>query len=117
VPELTADLAIFEDAASEPVSTLEALNDIADTVEAIVLSLAAGSERDAYLALVDEYEAFDDDLPEEPELRSAEQTARILELAKRLEDVFEAILRGCPSDIRALHAAVQTAIDAEASRA
>jgi hypothetical protein len=39
---LTAELSIFEDTTSEPVSTLDALNDIAGTVDAIVLSLAAG---------------------------------------------------------------------------
>jgi hypothetical protein len=114
---LTADLSIFEDATSEPLSTLEALNDIADTIEAIVLSSAAGQERDAYLALVDEYEAYADTQPEGSVLRSAEQDAQILELAKRMEDVFEAILRGCPGHIRTLHGAVQAAIDAEASRA
>jgi hypothetical protein len=114
---LTADLAIFEDAASEPVTTLEALTDIACTIEAIVLNFAAGPERDAYLALVDEYEALADTLADEPGLRSAEQNAGIFELAKRMEDVFEAILRGCPSHIRTLHEAVQAAIDAETSGA
>jgi hypothetical protein len=113
VPQLTADLSIFEDAASEPVSTLEALNDIADTIEAVVLNLAAGPERDAYLALVDEYEVLADTLPDESALRSAEQNAQIFELAKRMEDIFEAILRGCPSHIRTLHGAAQAAIDAE----
>ena len=114
---MTADLSIFEDATSEPVSTLEALNDIAGTTEMIVLSLAAGSERDAYLELVDEYEAFADTLPDEPELRSAEQNAQIFELAKRMEDIFETILRGCPGHIRTLHGAVHAAIDAETARA
>jgi hypothetical protein len=114
---LTADLALFEDATSEPVSTLEALNDIADTVEAIVLNLAAGPERDTYLALVDEYEVLAETLPEESALRSAEQNAQIFELAKRLEDNFEAILSGCPGHIRTLHGAVQAAIDAETSGA
>jgi hypothetical protein len=117
VLSLTADLAIFEDAASEPVSTLEALNDIADTVEAIVLNLASGPEREAYLALVDEYEAIAETLPDDPVLRSAEQNVQILELAQRMEDIFEAILRGCPGDIRALHGAVHAAIDAETARA
>jgi hypothetical protein len=110
---LTADLSIFEDATAEAVSTLEALNDIADTIEAIVLNLAAEPERDAYLALVDEYEAFADSLPDEPVLRSPEQNAEVFELAKRMEDIFEAILKGCPGHIRALHDAVQAAIDAE----
>jgi len=114
---LTTDPAIFEDDASEPLSTLEALNDIADTIEAIVLGLAAGQERDAYLALVDEYEAYADTLPEASVLRSAEQDVQILELAKRMEDVFEAILRGCPGHIRTLHGAIHAAIDAETSRA
>jgi len=114
---LTADLSMFEDAASESISTLEALNDIADTVEAIVLNFAGEPERDAYLALADEYEAFAETLLDEPVLRSAEQNVQILELAQRMEDIFEAILRGCPSHIRALHEAVQEAIDAETSRA
>ena len=106
---MTADLAIFEDAASEPLTTLEALSDIADTVEAIVLSLAAERERDAYLALADEYEACAESTPE--------QNTQLFELAKRMEEVFEAIVRGCPSDIRALHEAIHTAIDAETARA
>ena len=114
---MTADRAIFEDTTSEPVSTLEALNDIADTVEAIVLNLAAGPERDAYLALVDEYEAFADTLPDESGLRTAEQNAEIFELATRMEDIFEAILNGCPSDIRALHSAIHASIGAETARA
>jgi hypothetical protein len=110
---LTADFSMFEDAASEPVSTLEALNDIADTVEAIVLNVAAGPERDVYLALVDDYEALAETLPDESGLRSAEQNAKVFELAKRMEDIFEAILKGCPDHIRALHGAVQAAIEAE----
>jgi hypothetical protein len=113
---LTADLSIFEDATIEPVSTLEALTDMADTVEAIVLNLAAGPERDAYLALIDEYEAFADTLPDESGLRSSEQNVQILQLAKRTDEIFEAILRGCPGDIRALHGAVHAAIDAETAR-
>jgi hypothetical protein len=114
---MTADLSIFEDSTSEPVSTLEALNEIADTVEAIVLNLAAGPERDAYLALVDEYEAFAGSLPDESLLRSEEQNAEVFELAKRMEDIFETILSGCPGDIRTLYEAVHAALDAETARA
>jgi hypothetical protein len=117
VPKLTADLSMFEDATSEPVSTLEALNDIAGTVEAIVLDFAAGPERDAYLALVDEYEALADTLADESGFKSGEQNAGIFELAKRMEDIFEAILKGCPAHIRTLHGSVQAAIDAETSGA
>ena len=47
---MTAELSIFEEATCEPFSTLEALNDIADSIETIVLSLAAGQDREAYLA-------------------------------------------------------------------
>jgi hypothetical protein len=117
VPSLTADLSVFEDAASEPLSTLEALSDIADTVETIVLSLATEQERDAYLALADEYDEYAESMPDGSVLKSPEQNTQMFELAKRMEDVFEAILRGCPSDIRTLHAAIHAAIDAEASRA
>ena len=114
---MTADLSIFEDATSEPLSTLEALSDIADTIETIVLNLATGQERDAYLALADEYDAYADTVPDGSVLRSPEQNAQIFELAKRMEDAFEAILRGCPGHIRTLHGAIDAAIDAEASRA
>jgi hypothetical protein len=113
---LTADLSMFEDDNSEPLSALEALNDIADTVEAIILSLASEQERDAYLALADEYEACVDSMPEGAALKSPEQEPQTLELAKRMEDVIEAILRGCPAHIRTLHEAVHAAIDAEMSR-
>ena len=40
---MTADPSLFDDA--ETLSTLEALNDIADTVEAIVIALAASRNR------------------------------------------------------------------------
>jgi hypothetical protein len=114
---LTADFTVFEDDNSEPLSTLEALNDIADTVEAIVLSLASGQERDAYLALADEYEACAESMPEGSSLKNPEQDTQTFELAKRMEDVLEVILRGCPAHIRTLHEAVHSAIDAEMSRA
>ena len=114
---MTVDLSTFEDDSSEPLSTLEALSDMADTIEAIVLSLAAGSERDAYLALADEYEAYADSMPEGSVLKSPEQDTKMLELAKRMENVLEAILQGCPSHIRTLYRAVDEAIDAEMSRA
>jgi hypothetical protein len=70
-----------------------------------------------YLALVDEYEVLADTLPDESALRNAEQNAQIFELAKRTEDLFEAILSGCPSHIRTLYRAVQATIDAEMSGA
>jgi hypothetical protein len=114
---LTVDLSTFEDDSSEPLSTLEALSDMADTIEAIVLSLATGSERDAYLALADEYEACAESMPDGSVLKSPEQETQMLELAKRMENVIEGILRACPSHIRTLYGAVDEAIDAEMSRA
>jgi PHD/YefM family antitoxin component YafN of YafNO toxin-antitoxin module len=110
---LTEDLSILEDATAEAVSTLEALDDIAGTVEAIVIGLGGAQERDAYLALADEYDAFADTLADEPELRTPEQSARLSEFEKLLEDAFLAILKGCPEHIRKLHDATRAAIAAE----
>ena len=114
---MTVDVAVDEDNASEPLSMLEALNDIADGIETVVLSFAAEQELDAYLALSEQYDAFAESVPDGPALRSSEQNAQIFELAKRMEDVFEAILQGCPSHIRTLYSAIHTAIDIEASSA
>jgi hypothetical protein len=86
---------------------------MADTIEAIVLSSATEQERDAYLALADEYEACADSVPDGSALKSPEQDTQMFELAKRMEDALEAILRACPSHIRTLYEAVQEAIDAE----
>jgi hypothetical protein len=60
-------------------------------VEAIVLNFAAGPEREAYLALIDKYEALAETLPDESGLRSVEQNAQIFEFAKRTDEIFEAI--------------------------
>ncbi len=54
---LTEEPVLLEDAAIETLSTLEALDDITDTVEAIVLSFGAEPERDAYFAIADEFES------------------------------------------------------------
>ena len=56
MPLLSEDSVFLEEASPEALSTLEALDDIADTVESIVFSLAGAEERDAYLALADEYD-------------------------------------------------------------
>ncbi|MGO9547408.1 MAG: hypothetical protein ACLPPF_21770 [Rhodomicrobium sp.] len=110
---MSEDLSILEDATPDAVSNLEALDDIADNVEAIVLNHADTQERDGYLALTEEYEAYTDTLPEEPALRSPEQSSRLLELEKLMETAFEAILQACPDHIRELDGAVRAAIGAE----
>jgi PHD/YefM family antitoxin component YafN of YafNO toxin-antitoxin module len=110
---LSEDLSILEDATPEALSTLEALDEIADTVESIVFSLAGAEERDAYLALADEYDAYANTLADEPALRTPEQSARLSELEKLMEDAFKAILMGSPGHIRKLHDDVRAAIDAE----
>ena len=53
---LTEEPLLLEDAAIEALSTLEALDDITDSVEALVLSYGGEQERDAYFALADEYQ-------------------------------------------------------------
>ncbi len=70
---MSEDLSILEDATPDAVSNLEALDDIADNVEAIVLNHADTQERDGYLALTEEYEAYTDTLPEEPALIRSER--------------------------------------------
>jgi hypothetical protein len=50
-------------------------------------------------------------------LKTPAQDSRMFELAKRMEDALEAILRACPSHILTLYEAVQEAIDAEMSSA
>ena len=112
---MTADPSLFDDA--ETLSTLEALNDIADTVEAIVISFGGEQERNAYLAMSGEYDDYADTLPEGAATRTQEQNSRLSGLGKQTEDAFEALLQGCPVHIRSLYDAVRTAIDAEASRA
>jgi hypothetical protein len=51
---------------------------------------ATEQEWDAYLALADEYESCGDSVPDESVLKNPEQNPRLFELAKRMEDVFEA---------------------------
>jgi hypothetical protein len=110
---VTEDPSILDDVNPEPLSTLEALDDIADTVDTIVLNFAGEQERDAYLTLADEYQSYVDTLPEEPEQRTAEQNGRLLKLATRLADTFRPLLEACPAHIRRLHGAVRQALDAE----
>ena len=105
---MSEDPFIQEDAAPEPFSILEALDDIAGTVETIILSFGGEQERDAYLALVDEYGSYADAMPEEPA-----QNAKLLELEKRIETALNAILQTCPGHIRKLHDAVRSAVDVE----
>ncbi len=110
---LSEDTVVFEDASPEAFSTLEALDDIAVTVESIVLSLGGEQERDAYLAAADEYETYADSLADEPGERGAEVSARLSELEERMADAFQALLKGCPAHIRTLHDAIRAAVDAE----
>jgi hypothetical protein len=110
---LSEDPFIQEDAAAEPLSVLEALDDIAGTVETIVLSFGGEQERDAYFALADEYGSYADTLLEETAQRDPEQNARLLDLEKRMETALNAILQACPGHIRKLHDAVRSAVDAE----
>ncbi|MGO9486253.1 MAG: hypothetical protein ACLPX9_16995 [Rhodomicrobium sp.] len=110
---LSEDLSITEDATAEFLSTLEALDDIADGVEAIVLSLGGAQEREAYFAIAEEYEAYAEALLEETAPKSPEQDARLMDLEKRMESAFNTMLEACPEHIRKLHGAVRAAIDAE----
>ena len=112
---MTADLS-HDDATSETFSILEALNDIADTVEAIVISFGGEQQRDAYLALADEYEDYAGTLPDEAALGTPEQNARLSALGKLREDAFKALLKDCPDHIRTLYHAAGAAIDSEASK-
>jgi hypothetical protein len=110
---LTEDPSNLEDANPEPLSTLEALDDIADIVETIVLGFGGEQEQDAYLSLADEHASYADTLPEEPARRTMQQNGRLQELEKLMEDAFKPILQACPDHIRKLHDAVRAAIDAE----
>ncbi len=110
---MTADPSLFDDA--ETLSTLEALNDIAGTVETIVIGFAGEQEQDAYLALAGDYDDYTGTLPEGAATRAPEQNARLSGLGKQTEDAFEALLQGSPAHIRVLYDAVRIAIDAEAS--
>jgi hypothetical protein len=101
------------DDASEQVSVLEALDDITTTIEAIVLSFGDEQTREAYFVVADEYGAFAETVPEEPEQRTSVQTAKLDELEKRLEAAFEPILQASPDHIRKLYEAVRAAVDAE----
>jgi hypothetical protein len=110
---MTEDPSNFEDANPEPLSTLEALDDIADIAENIVLSFGGDQEQDAYLTLAEEHASYADTLPEEPARRTPQQNGRLQELEKQMEDAFGPILRACPDHIRKLHDAVRAAIGAE----
>lgn len=110
---MSEELSILEDVTAETLSTLEALDDVADTVESVVLSLAGEEEREGYFALADEYEAYAETLADEQALRSPEENDRLLELEGLMEDAFKAILADCPEHIRKLHEAVRAAIAAE----
>ena len=110
---MTEDPFIQEDAAPEALSILEALDEIAGTVETIVLSFGGEQERDAYFALADEYGSYADSLLEETAQRDPEQDARLMELDKRMETALNAIVQACPGHIRKLHEAVPAAVDAE----
>jgi hypothetical protein len=74
VPLLTADLSLLDDASTETLSTLEALNDIADTVETIVLGFNGEQEQAAYLSWVDDYEDYAETLPDSAALRTQSKT-------------------------------------------
>ena len=110
---MTEDPTNLEDTNPELPSTLEALDDIADIVETMVLDFAGEQERDDYLTLADEHASYADTLPEEAARRTSEQNRRLLELEKSMEDAFKKILQACPAHIRRLHEAVHAAVDAE----
>ena len=94
-------------------STLEALDDVAAIVEAIVLSSASDEEREAYLVLADDYGSYAETLPEEQAERSQEQAAKLADLEKLMDAAFASILQACPDHIRKLHEAIRAAVDAE----
>jgi hypothetical protein len=110
---VTDDPSIVDDANSEPLSTIEALDDIADAVETIVLNFAGEQERDAYLTLADEYQFYLDTLPDEPAQRTPEENERLLKLETLMADTFAPLLEACPAHIRRLHEAVRQALEAE----
>ena len=114
---LSEDLSVVEDAAPEAVSTLEALDDVADAVETIILNLGGAQERDVYFALADEYDSYADTLAGAPELRSEGESARLSELENQMEEAFRAVLQGCPEHIRKLYEAVRAAIGSEEASA
>jgi hypothetical protein len=109
---LSEDLSILDDA-PEGLSTLEALDDIGDIVEAVVLGLGGEAERDAYLTIADQYDEYADSVALEQADRTAEENARLSELEERTAAAFGALLQGCPDHIRKLHEALRGAIDAE----
>lgn len=109
---LSEDLSNSDEAAPEAVSTLEALDDVAGDIETIVLNLGGAEERETYLALADEYNSYADEL-DEPGLRTPEQSARLSELEKQMEEAFSEILQECPEHISKLYEAVREAISSE----
>ncbi len=109
----TEELSTSDETAIEAVSTIEALDDIADAVEMIVLSFASEQERGAYLALADEYGSHAEKLLEEPGKKDLEQDSRLQELQEQMENSFKAMLQSAPEHIRALHDAARGAIEAE----
>jgi len=110
---LNEDVVVIEDTAPEALSTLEALDDIAGTIEAIVVGMGGDEERDAYLALADEYESLADNLMGEAEQAEPEEIARLSDLETRMAEAFQTLLQACPAHIRNLHEAARAAIDAE----
>jgi hypothetical protein len=113
---LSQDISTLDDA-PEGLSTLEVLDDISDIVETVVLGLGGEAERDAYVTLTDQYEEYADSVSLEPEDRTAEENARLLELEERVAAAFEKLLAGSPEHIRKLYDAVRGAIDAEEAEA
>ncbi len=104
---------MLEDGSPESFSALEALDDIADIVETIVFSFVGEQERDAYLALADQYESYADSLPEEAVQRTPEENRRLMELAQLVSDAFKPMIQACPAHIRKVYDAVREALDAE----
>jgi hypothetical protein len=110
---MTEDLSNIEDLSLESLSALEALEDVAGIVEALVLSFGGERERDAYLAAADEFEAYVETLPEDDEKRTAEQTSRLSKLEEGITNALKPLLAASPEHIRNLHVAVQRALEAE----
>ncbi|HZV21388.1 MAG TPA: hypothetical protein VE986_07580 [Hyphomicrobiales bacterium] len=94
-------------------STIEALEEIADIVETIILGYAGEQRREAYLALADEYEAYANSLPEEESQRTPEENGRLKELTVLMTEAFRPLAEACPAHIRKVHEAVLAALDAE----
>jgi len=109
---LTEDLSNIEDISLDSLSALEALEEVAGIVEALVLSSGGESERDAYIAAADEYEAYVEGLSEDAE-RTAEQASRISQLEAAITAALKPLLAASPEHIRNLYDAAHKAIEAE----